>query len=277
MAHYLIGDVQGCDAALGRLLLHIDFSASRDRLFLLGDLVNRGPESLATLRRLRDLGDSAQCLLGNHDLHLLAVSQGLRTAGRNDTLAEVLQASDAAALLDWLRHQHLALLHEGCLMVHAGVLPSWTAQQTLDLAGEVQTHLRSPDWREFLTHLFGNEPKRWDDDLSGWDRLRVIVNALTRLRLCQSDGTMEFKHKTGLEDLPEGYWPWFAVPGRRTEGLTVAFGHWSTLGQTGRSDALALDSACVWGGCLTALKWSADPRERAYLQVPCPAQGAGQD
>lgn len=277
MAHYLIGDVQGCDGALGRLLVHIGFSPSRDRLFLLGDLVNRGPESLATLRRLRDLGDSAQCLLGNHDLHLLAVAQGVRPAGQSDTLAEVLQAKDAPELLDWLRHQHLALLHDGCLMVHAGVLPSWTVQQTLDLAQEVQTMLRSPNWREFLVHLFGNGPKRWEDGLAGWDRLRVIVNALTRLRLCTSDGTMEFTHKAGLDRLPEGYLPWFAVPGRRTQGQPVAFGHWSTLGQTGRADALALDSGCVWGGCLTALKWSANPSEREQLQVPCPAQTLAQD
>lgn len=278
MADYFIGDVQGCDEALARLLLHLDFSPSRDRVFLLGDLVNRGPQSLATLRRLQDLGDSARCLLGNHDLHLLAVAHGIRAPGRHDTLTDVLQASDGPALLDWLRQQPVALWHQGCLLVHAGVLPSWTVQQTLDLADEVQAVLRGPDWRVFLSHLFGNEPRQWRDELQGWDRLRVIVNALTRLRLCSNDGVMDFSHKGGLSARPEGLLPWFAVPGRRTEGSPIAFGHWSTLGQTGRTDAMALDSGCVWGGCLSALTWSTAPETRRWHRVPCEtAQASGQD
>ena len=275
MATYLIGDVQGCDEALGRLLHTLDFSPSRDTLYLLGDLVNRGPDSLAVLRRLQALDGSAQCLLGNHDLHALAVAKGVRRASRMDTLDALLQADDRDALLCWLRQQALALQAHGVLMVHAGVLPSWSAQDTLARAEEVQQVLRSPDWLDFVQQMYGNEPARWHDDLQGVARSRVIVNALTRLRFCSADGTMEFDTKEGADAAPAGFMPWFDVPGRRTAGDVVAFGHWSTLGWLDRSDVLALDSGCVWGGCLTALRLQpGGAHER--IEVRCPqAQAPG--
>lgn len=275
MAVYLIGDVQGCDDALARLLHALDFSPSRDTLYLLGDLVNRGPDSLAVLRRLQAMGASAQCLLGNHDLHALAVAQGVRRPGRMDTLDEVLQAPDREPLLGWLRQQSLALQAHGILMVHAGVLPPWSAQDTLARADELQQVLRGPDCTEFLMHMYGNEPARWDDALTGIARLRVIVNALTRLRFCSADGAMEFDTKEGADAAPAGFLPWFDVPGRRTAGDVVAFGHWSTLGRLARTDVLALDTGCVWGGCLTALRLQpSGAHER--IAVPCPQAQAPQ-
>lgn len=278
MALYLIGDVQGCDAALQRLLERIGFSPSRDTLYLLGDLVNRGPESAGVLRRLRALGDAARCLLGNHDLNLLAVAAGVRKPQRQDTLTELLAAPDRDALLDWLRQQPLARQAHGVLMVHAGVLPQWSAEQTLSLAAEVQAALRGSDSAEFLRHMYGNEPAQWSDALRGIERLRVVVNALTRLRFCSGEGVMEFGTKEGAGAAPAGYWPWFEVPGRKTAGTTVAFGHWSTLGWMNREDLVSLDTGCVWGGCLSALQISADGRERVLFQVGCEAaQTPGKD
>ena len=271
MALYLIGDVQGCDSALGRLLQAIDFSPSRDRLVLLGDLVNRGPESLAVLRRVQALDGAAAALLGNHDLHLLAVSEGVRKPHRQDTVADILAAPDREALLTWLRHRPLALHEHGVLMVHAGVLPQWTARQALALAGEVQDVLRGPDWSAFLHQMYGNQPDKWDDALTGTERLRVIVNALTRLRLCTADGRMDFdtKDSQGADGAPPGFMPWFDVPGRATAGDVVAFGHWSTLGWLDRPDLLSLDTGCVWGGCLSAVRLGATPSERELIQVHC--------
>ncbi len=272
MGLYLIGDVQGCDAALERLFSDMGFSPSRDRVVLLGDLVNRGPASLAVLRRLAALGDTAQCLLGNHDLHALAVAAGVRPAHRSDTLAELLAAPDAAQLLDWLRHRPLALVHSepaqrDLLMVHAGVLPQWSAVQTLAHAQELADALRAANYLEFLKSMYGNRPAQWRDGLQGMDRLRVIVNALTRLRFCSAQGEMEFASKEGAGGAPTGYTPWFDVPGRRTAEVTVAFGHWSTLGLINRPDLIALDTGCVWGGCLSAMR--VDGGRRELLQVHC--------
>lgn len=277
MAHYLIGDVQGCDAALQRLLDTIAFSPSRDTLYLLGDLVNRGPDSVGVLRRLMGYGASARCLLGNHDLHLLAIAHGVRPPHRNDTITDVLQATDRPELLDWLRRQHLALLEtyqgENILMVHAGVLPSWNAIKTIALAGELETVLRGPDLPDFLRRMYGNEPARWDDSLQGDARLRVIVNALTRLRFCTADGEMEFATTEGAAGAPPGYMPWFEVPGRQTAGVTVAFGHWSRLGWLDRPDVLAMDTGCVWGGALSALRLG-PARAHELIQLPCKAAQA---
>ena len=267
---YLIGDVQGCDEPLARLLAEVEFSASRDRLVVLGDLVNRGPASAATLRRLMALDDAAQALLGNHDLHLLAAAAGARKPSRKDTLADVLQAPDRERLLGWLRRRPMALWEDGCLMVHAGVLPQWTAPRTLELAREVEAVLRGPGLGAFLRAMYGNHPRRWHDGLEGMDRIRMIVNALTRLRFCTADGTMDFDAKDGADAAPPGFMPWFEVPGRATASDTVAFGHWSTLGWLGRDRLLALDSGCVWGGCLTALRWHADPAQRERITVNCP-------
>jgi bis(5'-nucleosyl)-tetraphosphatase (symmetrical) len=269
MALYLIGDVQGCDAALGRLLEKIAFSPSRDTLYALGDLVNRGPASAAVLRRLKDLGNAANCLLGNHDLSLLAVAHGLRAPHRNDTMDSVLLAPDREAMLEWLRAQRMALHAHGILMVHGGVLPQWDAAQTLAHAGEVEAVLRGPQLVDFLSQMYGNQPAQWDDALAGADRLRVIVNALTRLRFCTPDGVMDLKASGGLADAPPGYLPWFDVPGRRTAGTTIAFGHWSQLGFLQRPDIVSLDTGCVWGGCLSALKLGTDGAGHQLIQVKC--------
>ncbi|MEO6625054.1 MAG: symmetrical bis(5'-nucleosyl)-tetraphosphatase [Burkholderiaceae bacterium] len=280
MALYLIGDVQGCDNALARLLQSIDFSPSRDSLVLLGDMVNRGPDSLAVLRRVLRLGASARCVLGNHDLHLLALDAGVRPAHRHDSLQAVLEAPDRRELLDWLRTRPLALLENvgrhQLLMVHAGVLPSWTAERALALAGEVQEVLAGPGGAAFLADMYGNQPTRWHAGLTGTERLRAIVNVLTRLRFCTADDHMEFESKEGVDAAPTGYGPWFDAPGRLTAAVTVAFGHWSTVGWLGRRDVLSLDTGCVWGGALSAVHVQvhhAGPDATVQfelLQVPCP-------
>jgi len=270
MAMYLIGDVQGCNDALGRLLDTLGFSPSRDTIYLLGDLVNRGPDSAGVLRRLMKLEDAARCLLGNHDLHLLAAAQGLRPPGRKDTLQTILQADDRDTLIDWVRRQPLARHENGVLMFHAGVLPGWTPPQVMTLAAEVQQMLSGPDWLDFLQNMYGNLPLGWRDGLRGHDRLRVIVNALTRLRFCTPQGEMEFASTEGAEGGPPGYLPWFDVPGRATAETLVAFGHWSTLGWQNRPNLLSLDTGCVWGGCLSAVRLGKRPEERELIQVKCP-------
>lgn len=286
MANYLIGDLQGCDSAFGRLLDKINFSPSRDTLFVLGDLVNRGPESLATLERLMGYGNAARCLLGNHDLNLLAIAHGVRQPHRKDTVTEILQSPKRPALMDWLKQQHLAMLFEPqtaqnvskqqnkpLLMVHAGVLPDWTATKTIALAAEVEAQLRNASDTElydFFRDMYGDSPNQWHDDLQGIARLRVIVNALTRLRFCTTDGVMEFATKDSAAAAPAGYIPWFDVPNRVTQGVTVAFGHWSTLGWLDRSDVYALDGGCVWGGCLNALRLGDNNQtQHALIQVQC--------
>ena len=273
MALYLIGDVQGCDEALQRLLEKIDFSASRDSVVLLGDLVNRGPESAAVLRRVHALGNAANALLGNHDLHLLGIAHGARKAGRADTLAPLLAAADSEAMLDWLRHQSMALHRtiggKDLLMVHAGVLPQWNVADTLTLAAEVESVLRGPALNEFVMSMYGNEPAQWNDSLTGSARLRVIVNALTRLRFCSATGEMDFDAKDSADTAPAGCMPWFDVPGRKTAAATLAFGHWSTLGYVSRPDLLSTDTGCVWGGCLSAVRIGATLDERELIQVQC--------
>jgi bis(5'-nucleosyl)-tetraphosphatase (symmetrical) len=273
MALYLIGDIQGCDAALQRLLDKIAFSPSRDTIVLLGDLVNRGPDSAAVLRRVQGFGASALSLLGNHDLHLLGVAHGARKPSRKDTLAALLEAPDSEAMLEWVRQQHMALHMQigggDLLMVHAGVLPQWTVGDTLVLAAEVESVLRGPALGEFLLGMYGNEPAQWSDTLTGATRLRAIVNALTRMRFCTAEGVMELESKDGMRPAPEGFMPWFDVPGRKTANATVAFGHWSTLGWLSRPDLLSTDTGCVWGGCLSAVRIGATLDERELIQVKC--------
>lgn len=266
----MIGDVQGCDAALGRLLDTVAFSPSRDTVFLLGDLVNRGPASLAVLRRLMALEGAAHCLLGNHDLHLLAVAHSVRKPHRNDTLGDVLQAPDRDGLLDWVRRRPMALYEHGWLMVHAGVLPQWDLAQTLSLAGELEAALRGPAWVDFLHGMYGNQPDFWSEAWRGESRLRVIVNGFTRLRFCSPQGVMEFDTKDNAAHPPVGYMPWFDVPGRRTGHVPIAFGHWSTLGAVQRENLLALDTGCVWGGCLTAARLGDAPGSFETIAVKCP-------
>ncbi len=272
MRTYAIGDLQGCVHEAQVLLKRIDDDAQGPaRIVFVGDLINRGPESLAALRRIHALatgsGGRVEALLGNHDLHLLAVAAGVQPASKSDTLDEILAAPDRAVLLDWLRHRPLALLQDGQLMVHAGVAPGWTAQQTIALAGEVQAELRGPDWIGFLSEMYGNEPARWDDSLVGRARLRCIVNTLTRMRLCAPDGTMDFKEKESAgTPAGSGLLPWFDLPGRKTAGVTIVFGHWSALGLLLRPDVVGLDSGCVWGGKLSAICLD----DRRLLQVDCP-------
>jgi bis(5'-nucleosyl)-tetraphosphatase (symmetrical) len=264
---HLVGDLQGCLDAFERLLAEIGFSPSRDRLMLLGDLVNRGPASAAMLRRLIALDNAAQSVLGNHDLHLLAVALGVRPLHRNDTLADILDAPDRAALLDWLRARPLACVESGWLCVHAGVPPQWSLTDTLERAAEVEAMLRGPALDDFMPRMYGNEPARWDDALAGAPRWRFTINALTRMRFCAADGTLEFRTKEGAGAAPAGHHPWFDAPGRRTAGQPVAFGHWSTLGLIERPDLLALDTGCVWGGALTAVR--IDGGRREIVQVRC--------
>ena len=263
---FAIGDLQGCSGQLDLLLDRIDAEASQARLVFVGDLVNRGPDSLGCLRKIRAMGNRARVVLGNHDLHLLAVASGVRPPGRSDTLSELLAANDCDELLDWLRQQPLALVADDHLIVHAGVLPQWTTEQTLELAEEVSAVLRGPDWMNFLAKMYGNEPVRWRDDLRGTDRLRCIVNALTRLRFCTTQGEMEFDTKEGPGQPPSGYLPWFDVPERQTRDIPIVFGHWSTLGLTIKPNVIGLDTGCVWGGKLSALRLS----DRKLLQVDCP-------
>jgi len=264
---HLIGDVQGCCDALERLLAEIGFSPSRDRIVVLGDLVNRGPQSLRVLQRLRALDDAATCLLGNHDLHLLAVAQGARAPHRNDTLADILTAPDRTEWLRWLRQRRLACREAGWLCVHAGVVPQWTAEQTLALAAEVEAMLAGPDAPAFLAAMYGNEPHRWHDGLQGISRWRFVVNTLTRIRFCTPDGTLEFDSKDGAGTAPPGHLPWYQVPTRRTQAVPIAFGHWSTLGLIDSPELLAIDTGCVWGGALTAVR--VDGGRREVLQVRC--------
>ncbi len=265
---FLVGDLQGCCDALERLLADTGFSPSRDRLVVLGDLVNRGPDSLGVLRRLRGLGNAATCLLGNHDLHLLAVAAGVRRPHRGDTLDAILNAPDREQWLEWLRHRRMACLEAGWLCVHAGVLPSWDGATTLRLAAEVEAVLQGPQRAEFLPVMYGNEPRRWRDDLHGPDRWRFVTNVLTRMRFCRADGELEFDTKDGADAAPPGFMPWYTAPGRATEGQPVAFGHWSTVGLIDRPDLLSIDTGCVWGGALTAVR--VDGGRRELTQVPCP-------
>lgn len=265
MATYAIGDVQGCVGALRRLLDDFGFDRARDRLWFVGDLVNRGPDSLETLRLVKDLGDAALTVLGNHDFHLLSVAAGTANKHRSDTLDAVLVASDREDLLAWLRRQPLLHVEGKWAMVHAGLLPQWTIAQAQMLAHEVETALRGERWRDFLAELYGDAPDSWNDGLHGADRLRVIVNAMARMRFCTAEGTIEFRTKGETARAPPGFFPWFDAPGRARREHTVICGHWSTLGLKLRPDLLALDSGCVWGGSLSAVRLE----DRKLFQVSC--------
>lgn len=265
MAIYALGDIQGCYTEMRRLLDRAGFDPACDQLWLVGDLVNRGPHSLEVLRFVRDLGDRAVTVLGNHDLHLLVVAEGVRKAHPGDTLDAVLHAPDRDELLHWLRQQRLLHVAASHAMVHAGLLPQWSMAQAQRLAHEVEIVLRSPGYRDFLGAMYGNAPAQWHDGLAGHERLRVIINAMTRLRLCTADGIMEFTHKAGLENVPAGFLPWFDVPVRASRDTPVIFGHWAALGLTIRPDILGLDSGCVWGRRLSAIRL----QDRHLIQCGC--------
>ena len=266
MATYAIGDIQGCFDALQALLLECGFNASRDRLWFVGDLVNRGAQSLETLRFVKSQGEQAITVLGNHDLHLIMVAAGFGRKHQQDTLDAILQAPEREELLTWLRHQPLLHHEDEYVMVHAGLLPRWSITQARDLAAEVAESLQGPNYRDLLANLYGGEPSYWDNALRGWNRLRAIVNAMTRMRFCTADGVMEFHAKGGIETAPPGYMPWFAVPGRVSADHTIIVGHWSALGFRQEEKLLGLDSGCLWGGTLTAVRLE----DRRVFQYQCP-------
>lgn len=265
MAIYAIGDIQGCHAELQQLLEQIRFDPLQDKLWLVGDLVNRGPDSLRVLRLVKSLGDSAIAVLGNHDLHLLAVAEGAAELHRSDTLDELLSAPDRDELLTWLRHQRLVYAEGGYVLVHAGLLPQWDVERSLSLAREVESALRGDNYATFLARMYGNTPHSWSDDLGGYKRLRVITNALTRMRICTAQGEMEYKFKGEVEKIPAGYLPWFDVPERKSCDATVIFGHWSALGLRLAPKVIALDTGCLWGGPMTAIRLE----DRQLFQVGC--------
>jgi len=260
MATYAIGDIQGCFDELKALLKACGYRKG-DRLWFVGDLVNRGPKSLEVLRFVRDLGERAVVVLGNHDLHLVTQHEGFERKRKDDTFADVLEAKDAHGLIDWLRTRPMMHLAEGYAMLHAGLLPQWSIEQALSLGKEVEAALRAPDYREFLKNMYGSKPEEWSDSLQGWDRLRVIVNAMTRMRFCTGKGKMEF-HAKG-DKPPAGYLPWYET--RPAKEAPIVFGHWSQLGLRLDARATCLDSGCVWGGSLSALRLE----DRALYQVRC--------
>jgi bis(5'-nucleosyl)-tetraphosphatase (symmetrical) len=267
------GDVQGCAAPLERLLQRIAPTA-QEPLWFCGDLVNRGPRSLRALQRVQAFGDRARVVLGNHDLHLLAVASGRKPLRPGDTLAPILAHPQARDLIGWLRRRPLAVLDGDFLMVHAGLDPRWDGIQAVALAREVERRLAGPDWGDFLEVLYGNEPAAWDDALTGDDRLRVIVNILTRLRFMWPDGRLDLKAKGHPESAPADRVPWYDMPNRRTANRTVIFGHWSTLGLLRRPGLIGLDTGCVWGGTLSAVRLESGE----LFQEPCPqAAEPGQD
>jgi bis(5'-nucleosyl)-tetraphosphatase (symmetrical) len=269
MATYAIGDVQGCFDELQALLAKCQF-AKRDRLWFVGDLVNRGPKSLAVLRFVRDLGAQAVVVLGNHDLHLVTQHEGFAKPRKDDTFADVLDAPDRRELVDWLRARPLMHAEADYAMVHAGLLPQWPIAKALELAQEVEAALRARGYREFLADMYGSKPDEWREGLKGSDRLRVIVNAMTRMRFCTPEGKMDFQAKGAKA--PNGYRPWFDL--RPKEKQRLVFGHWSALGLKVTERLAGLDSGCVWGGKLTALRLE----DRTLYAVACRGyQGAGEE
>ncbi|MBW7862172.1 MAG: symmetrical bis(5'-nucleosyl)-tetraphosphatase [Rhodocyclaceae bacterium] len=255
MACYAVGDVQGCHDELRSLLDLCKFDPAVDRLWLVGDLVNRGPDSAGVLRFVRSLGAAAVVVLGNHDLYLVKVASSPAVSRkRHDTLQDVLDAPDRDELIDWLRTQPLMHVDGSFALVHAGLLPCWSIERAASLAREVEAVLAGPDWRDFMQHLWGNRPAVWHDALIGYERYRVVVNAMTRMRFCSLSGSIEFDAKGPPESAPPGHLPWFEHPDRASRDATVVFGHWSALGFRRGPDYLALDSGCVWGGTMTAVR-----------------------
>ncbi len=263
MATYAIGDVQGCFDELQRLLQKIGYRKTTDRLWFVGDLVNRGPKSLQVLRFVRDLGRRAVTVLGNHDLHLIAQYEGIEKIRRADTFQDVLDARDAPDLIAWLRRRPMVHAEGSHAMVHAGLLPQWSIAKAKRLGGEVSAALAAANYRAFLEHMYGDKPSRWSDALTGWDRLRVIVNAMTRMRYCDRSGRMDLE--TSGSEPARGYRRWYETR-RRERGKTLIFGHWSQLGLVRAPGIQGLDSGCIWGGQLSALRL----QDHRLLQVPCP-------
>ena len=265
MATYAIGDVQGCYKPLQRLIQHIHFAPTTDRLWFVGDLVNRGPDSLSVLRYIKNLQDRAVVVLGNHDLFLMAVAEQLITARPEDTLQAILAAPDCDELLAWLRQQHLFYREPPFAMVHAGLLPQWSIDETEQLAREVETGLLGPSYRDILRALYPSKHLQWSSQLTGPTRLATIIKVLTRLRACSPDGLMESSFNGPPERIPAGYSPWFKIKNRHHGDTTIVCGHWAALGLHCEDRLLAIDSGCVWGRQLTAVRLE----DRAVFQVPC--------
>lgn len=268
MATYAIGDIQGCFRSFLHLIDLTGFNPQRDKLWLVGDLVNRGPDSLSVLRFIKQAGDAVITVLGNHDLHLLMVAAGLSESGSGDTIQAILDAPDKDDLLNWLRRQKLFHSDDEYAMVHAGLLPTWSIPLAEQLAYEVECALQHENYPETLTQMYGNEPDNWRDDRVGYKRLRVIINAMTRMRICSAEGKMNFSFKGNIRNIPSGYLPWFEVPGRASRKTTLVFGHWSALGLHVTDNLIALDTGCVWGGPLTAIRLE----DRKIFQVPSEEQ-----
>ncbi|MFO1436521.1 MAG: symmetrical bis(5'-nucleosyl)-tetraphosphatase [Gammaproteobacteria bacterium] len=278
MATYVIGDVQGCYRELQTLLQELGFNRARDQLWFAGDLVNRGPDSLSVLRFVRELGSSSLTVLGNHDLHLLACAAGTRKPHRLDTLNQVLHAPDREVLLDWLRQQPLMHVDDsGNALVHAGLPPQWSVQAALGFAREVETVLRSNERDSYFAHMYGNEPDKWLEELSGFDRLRFITNCLTRMRYCSRKGKLDLKAKGAPGTENEKLLPWYAVPDRQSTSHRILFGHWATLhlgaANTEGCNVVGLDTGCVWGGRLTAIRLD----DNRMFSVPSQTRAAGSD
>jgi len=267
LADYAIGDLQGCLDPFLALLKQIHFQPGKDKVWLVGDLINRGPQSLETLRHVKSLGASAHAVLGNHDLFFLAVAAGASTRlSAGDTIAPILEAPDAEELIDWLRHRPLMFVEDHFAMVHAGLLPAWTVETAHKLAQEVERELQSAEWKVFLRHLFGNKPDNWHDGLCGWDRYRVVINAMTRMRFITDDGRIDLKSKGPLENAPAGLRAWFAAKTPAWASHTIICGHWSALGFRDMGGVISLDSGCVWGQCLTAIRL----QDRQVFRATCP-------
>ncbi len=267
MAVYAVGDIQGCYDELAALLDVISFDPGQDHLWFVGDLVNRGPKSLETLRLVQELGDAAICVLGNHDLHLLALALSDNVPFDADILSDVLHAEDSDQLIDWLRRRPLAYFDPGLntLMVHAGVIGPWSVSDTLERAGEVADTLASEHAHEFLHAMYGRKPDKWSENLGGTDRQRFITNSLTRIRYCTADGGLDFNYKLAPGTQPDNLQPWYELPDRATADTRIIFGHWSTLGLLQTENLIALDTGCVWGGALTAVRLD---RDAQAVQVP---------
>jgi len=268
MSTYAIGDIQGCYDSLTQLLDHVDFDATVDRLWLVGDLVNRGSQSLAVLRFVAGLGPRAVTVLGNHDIHLLMVAAGLTPQKKNDTFGDVLDAPDRDELLGWLRRQPLLHAEEGYVMVHAGILPEWSVEEASTIARETEQRLSGRGHLEFFAELYGDAPTRWHPSLSGNARGRFAVNAFTRMRMVGKAGDLDFSHKGPLTRAPTALTPWFDSPQRKALQQTILFGHWSALGLVDRNGVLGLDTGCVWGRQLSAVRLE----DRRLFSIVCPRQ-----
>ncbi len=274
MAIYAIGDLQGCYDDFRRLLDQCQFDPDKDRLWLAGDLISRGPKSLQTLRYVVSLGEVVISVLGNHDLHMLAVDAGMKST-RDPDLVKILEAHDRQQLMDWLRHRPL-IHHDASLgytLVHAGIYPHWNLSQAQACAAELHAVLRSDNYRDFFEHMYGDQPDCWSDDLRGWDRLRFICNSFSRMRFCSHSGRLYLEAKGPPGTQPEGFHPWYTIEGRKTRAQRIIFGHWSTLGKQHANNVYALDTGCIWGGELTALR--IDIPEPRYISVDCPAHREG--